>query len=291
MEIIRRFSEVIAGTMTWGIWGRNFSTTEMEQMIHHCVDLNITSFDHADIYGDYTTEAAFGKALKQSNLSRDKVQLITKCGIQLPNGVRKNNIKHYNYSKDYIIQSVEQSLINLQTEYLDLLLLHRPSPLMQADEIALAVTTLREQGKIIDFGVSNFTPSQTEWIQTAIEVQFNQIEFSVSHWHAMTDGSLDYMQTHHIRPMSWASLGKILNSTDDRAIRIRSTAANIANRYEASIATILISWITKHPSQIIPVFGTTERERIQQMKKATEITLSDEEWFELWSASMGQPVP
>lgn len=291
MALQEKFSSVIAGTMTWGVWGRNFSTTEMEQMIHHCVDLDITSFDHADIYGDYTTEAAFGKALKQANLSRDKIQLISKCGIQLPNAVRNNSVKRYDYSKEYIIQSVEQSLIHFNTEYLDLLLLHRPSPLMQADEIAMAVNTLKEQGKIIDFGVSNFTPSQTDWIQTAIEVQYNQIEFSLTQCHAMTDGSLDHMQTHQIRPMSWAPLGKVFNETNERSIRISETAAVIAKKYEANIASILLSWIIKHPARIIPVFGTTDKERIQQMKKASEISLCDEDWFELWTASMGHPVP
>ena len=133
------FSKIIAGTMTWGIWGRNCSTEEMTALMHLCLESGISTFDHADIYGGYTTEAAFGKAFSESKINRSDIQLISKCGIQMISENRNNTIKHYSYSKDYIIASAEQSLKNLQTDYLDLLLLHRPSPLMQADEIAQAV--------------------------------------------------------------------------------------------------------------------------------------------------------
>jgi len=277
--------------MTWGIWGRNFSSAEMSLLIQHCVDLGITSFDHADIYGDYSTESAFGKALKESEVPREKIQLISKCGIQLHGGARKNAIKHYDYSKKYIVQSVEQSLVNLQTDYLDLFLLHRPSPLMHPEEIAAAVDSLQQQGKIIDFGVSNFTPSQTDLLQTAIKVKYNQIEFSLAYPDAMTDGRLDHMQIHRIQPMSWAPLGKVFSETNDRAQRIKEAANVLADQFEVSVATILISWILKHPAQILPVFGTTDKESMRQMKKATEIQLSNENWFLLWSARMGHPVP
>ena len=285
------FSPVIAGTMTWGVWGKNFSSAEMSLLIQHCVDLGITSFDHADIYGDYSTESAFGNALKESELPREKIQLISKCGIQLQGGVRNNPIKHYDYSKKYIVQSVEQSLVNLQTDYLDLFLLHRPSPLMHPEEIAAAVDSLQQQGKIIDFGVSNFTPSQTDLLQTAIKVKYNQIEFSLAYTDAMTDGRLDHMQIHHIQPMSWAPLGKVFTENNERAERIKEAINLLAIQYEVSVAAILISWIMKHPAQILPVFGTTDKESVRQMKKATEVQLSNEDWFMLWSASMGHPVP
>ena len=159
-----KLSPVVAGTMNWGIWDKKLATTEMEHLIHICIENQITSFDHADIYGGYTTESDFGKAFAQSKIDRNKLQLISKCGIQLDSG-RNNAIKHYDYSKDYIIWSVENSLKNLQTDFLDVLLLHRPSPLMVADEIAEAVAQLKKEGKIIDFGVSNFTASQSELIQ------------------------------------------------------------------------------------------------------------------------------
>ena len=166
--------------MTWGAWGKQFSVSEMGSMIAHCHSIGITTFDHADIYGGYTTETEFGKALTQSSINREDLQLISKCGIQYMSENRTNKVKHYNYSKDYIIWSVEESLKNLQTDYLDLLLLHRPSPLMQPSEIAEAITVLKKQGKIKDFGVSNFTTSQMELLSLKIDIDVNQIEFSLT---------------------------------------------------------------------------------------------------------------
>src|SRR6187402_2566489 len=118
------FSKIIAGTMTWGVWGKNFSTPQINELINLCLESGISTFDHADIYGSYTTEEAFGKAFGESQINRNDIQLISKCGIQMLSEKRNNNIKHYEYSKEYIIASAEQSLINLQTDYLDLLLLH-----------------------------------------------------------------------------------------------------------------------------------------------------------------------
>ena len=155
-------SPVIAGTMNCGVWDKNLSSDEMANLIHVCLENKITTFDHADIYGGYTTESTFGIGLKKSKLDRSKIQLISKCGIQHVCDTRNNRIKHYDYSKEYIIWSVENSLKNLQTDYLDVFLLHRPSPLMVADEIAEAVEQLKKDGKILDFGLSNFTPSQTD---------------------------------------------------------------------------------------------------------------------------------
>lgn len=126
----KSFSKIIAGTMTWGVWGKNCSTQQMIELMNCCLENNITTFDHADIYGDYTTEAEFGKAFNESKIDRSTIQLISKCGIQMESDKRNNFVKHYDYATSYIIGSVEQSLRNLQTDYLDLLLLHRPSPLM-----------------------------------------------------------------------------------------------------------------------------------------------------------------
>jgi len=165
MKNITTYSRIIAGTMTWGNWGKQLSTDEMIALMNSCLELNITTFDHADIYGDYTNEEQFGKALQNSLVSRENIQLISKCGIQFDAKIRSNKVKHYKYNKEYIIWSAERSLQMLKTEYLDLLLLHRPSPLMQPNEIAEAVTQLKKEGKIKQFGVSNFTPSQIAVIE------------------------------------------------------------------------------------------------------------------------------
>jgi predicted oxidoreductase len=285
-----KLSPVVAGTMNWGIWDKNLSISEMEHLMHVCIENQITSFDHADIYGNYTTEADFGKAFGRSNIDRKKIQLISKCGIQHVNG-RTNTIKHYDYSKDYIIWSVENSLKNLQADYLDVLLLHRPSPLMQADEIAEAVAQLKKEGKIVDFGLSNFTSSQTELIRQKTAVDYNQIQFSATHHGAMLDGSLDYMQLHKIQPMSWNPLGTVFREDTDQTRRLKKLLAQLMEKYHLGSDSILLAWILKHPAKVIPVAGTVNVARIQALMKAVALDLDPLDWFAIWSESMGTKVP
>jgi predicted oxidoreductase len=276
--------------MNWGVWDKNLTTKEMENMIQLCIENKITTFDHADIYGDYTTEADFGKAFHNSKISREKLQLITKCGIQLVAESRKNRIKHYEYSKDYIIWSVEESLKKLKTDYVDVFLLHRPSPLMQADEIAEAVEKLKSEGKIIDFGLSNFTNSQTELIRQKTEVSFNQVQFSATHYEAMVDGSLDYMQTHGIRPLSWNPLGTVFREDTKKTRRLKKLLAELVQKYSFGSDTLLLAWILKHPAGIIPIAGTVNIARIQSLIKAVELKMDKEDWFAIWTESMGDDV-
>jgi predicted oxidoreductase len=283
-------SPIIAGTMNWGIWDKNLTTSEMVHLINICIENKITTFDHADIYGGYTTEAQFGKAFDESGISRDKMQLISKCGIQLTHG-RPNKIKHYDYSKEYIIWSVENSLKNLQTDYLDVFLLHRPSPLMIADEIAEAVEKLKSEGKIIAFGLSNFTSSQTELILQKTEISYNQIQFSATHYEPMLDGSLDYMKIHDIIPMSWNPLGTVFREDIDQTRRLKKLLVQLVEKYGVGSDTILLAWILKHPSGILPVAGTVNIARIQQLMKAVELQLNQEDWFAIWTESMGNEVP
>jgi predicted oxidoreductase len=261
----------------------------MAHIIKVCVENKITTFDHADIYGNYTTEADFGKAFKQSLVDRNTIQLVSKCGIQHVNG-RANKIKHYDYSKAYIIWSVENSLKNLQTDYLDVLLLHRPSPLMVADEIAEAVAQLKKEGKIIDFGVSNFTSSQTELLRQKTEINYNQIQFSATHYESMLDGSLDYMQLHNIRPMSWNPLGTVFREDIEQTRRLKKLLVQLVEKYHLGSDTILLAWIIKHPAGIIPVAGTVNIARIQALMKAVELDLEQEDWFAIWTESMGKKV-
>ena len=284
-------SPIIAGAMNWGVWDKNLKTKEMENLIHICFENKITTFDHADIYGSYTTEAQFGKALSNSKIKREQIQLISKCGIQMLAEKRNNTIKHYDYSKDYIIWSVENSLKNLKTDFLNVLLLHRPSPLMQSDEIAEAVEKLKSEGKIIDFGVSNFTSSQTELIRQKTPISYNQSQVSATDYQPMLDGSLDYMQLHQIRPLSWNPLGSVFRQENMQTYRLRKLLASLVSKYEIGADTILLAWILKHPAHIIPIAGTVNVARIQALMKATELQLSQEDWFAIWTESMGNEVP
>jgi predicted oxidoreductase len=286
-----KLSPIVAGTMNWGIWDKKLSTQEMVHLMHVCVENKITSFDHADIYGGYTTEAEFGKAFAESKIDRSKIQLISKCGIQAVANNRIAKIKHYDYSKKHIIWSVENSLKNLQTDFLDVLLLHRPSPLMQPDEIAEAVFQLKQEGKIVDFGLSNFTSSQSELIRQKVGIGFNQIQFSATNLEPMVDGSLDYMQLHNIRPMSWNPLGTIFREDSEQTRRLKKLLAQLVDKYHVGSDTILLSWILQHPSKVIPVAGTVNVARIQLLQKAAEFRLDLEDWFAIWTESIGNKVP
>lgn len=277
--------------MTWGVWGKQLQKTEMVDLMNFCVDQNISTFDHADIYGGYTTEADFGIAFAESGIARDCIQLITKCGIQYVSDNRKNTVKHYNYSKDYIIWSAETSLKHLKTDYIDLLLLHRPSPLMHPDEIAEAITDLKQRGLIKDFGVSNFTTSQLELISKSIDVSVNQIEFSLTQHDAMHDGTLDYLMSNTICPMAWSPLGSVFREDNEQTRRIHRQLGELLDTYQATEDQLLLAWILKHPSQIHPVIGTTTKTRISDAIKAADINLKLEDWFKILVACQGHKVP
>ena len=285
------FSKIIAGTMTWGKWGKNLDKNQMIALMNFCQENGITTFDHADIYGGYTTEADFGNAFHESRIDRKKIQLISKCGIQLVSENRSTKIKHYDYSKSHIIGSAEQSLKNLKTDYLDLLLLHRPSPLMHPDEIAEAIEKLKAEGKILEFGVSNFTPIQTDLIQAKTEIKYNQIEFSVTHFDAMLIGSLDHMQSNGIQPMCWSPLGTVFKKDDEKSIRIKKLATQLSSKYNVEMDVLLLAWILKHPSGILPVFGSADKTRITNLMKATILEMELEDWFAFWTESAGNNVP
>jgi predicted oxidoreductase len=285
------FSKIIAGTMTWGTWGKNLDKNQMIELIHSCLEKGITTFDHADIYGGYTTEAAFGTAFGESKIQREDIQLISKCGIQLPSENRSTRIHHYNYSKSHIIWSAEQSLKNLKTDFLDLLLLHRPSPLMHVDEIVEAIEKLKKEGKILDVGVSNFSPSQTDLIESKMKINYNQIEFSITHFEPMLDGSLDHMQLNRIQPMCYSPMGSVFKKVDDTSNRIQKTTDQLSLKYNVELDVLLLSWILKHPSGILPVFGTANKSRIANLTQATEVELELEDWFAMWTASEGNPIP
>jgi predicted oxidoreductase len=286
-----KYSKIIAGTMTWGSWGKQLSKKDMIALMHHCLDHGISTFDHADIYGAYTTESTFGKAFMDSGIKREDIQLISKCGIQYLSDNRDNKVKHYDYSKDYIIWSVEQSLNNLETEYLDLLLLHRPSPLMVAEEIAEAITILKKDGKIKGFGVSNFTNAQMDMIGLRMDIDVNQIEFSLTQHSAMHNGTLDYMTTCGITPMAWSPLGSVFREDTEQTRRIHKQLGELMDKYNATEDQLLLAWIMRHPSGIHPVVGTTNKTRLKQAMATSKIDLELEDWFLILVASQGHKVP
>ncbi len=282
------FSPIIIGCMRWGKWGANLDIKQSQLLIETSLQEGFNSFDHADIYGDYTTEALFGNAFSGMSIPRDHIRLISKCAIQLKS--EKQSIKSYNYDKAYIIKSVENSLINLKTDYLDSLLLHRPSPLMDPIEISEAFSILHRSGKVKTFGVSNFTTSQFDLINQYYPISTNQVEISVNKTKAFYDGTLDQMLIHKLQPMAWSVLGNYFHEDTEQNIILKPIIRNLAQKYEVEESHILISFLLKHPSKILPIVGTTDIDKIKSYPKLLTINLENDEWFAILEASRGYEV-
>ena len=285
-----RASRIVIGTMSWSTWGKELSIAEQAELIEFCLQEGNNRFDGADIYGDYSTEADFGQALKESRIDREQIEIISKCGIQLEGGSRNTGVKHYNYSSDYIIWSAEETLKKLQTDYIDLYLLHRPSPLMDPDEIAGAITKLQEAGKIRHFGVSNFSPSQVDLIRDRIDVEANQIQCSLTHTSPMWDGTLDQMIRYDMEPLLWNPLGNVFRSDQPEIKALQQELETMAEKYGLTEAGLLIAWLLKHPAGCAPVIGTTQKDRIKAANQALDIDLELEDWFKLLKLSRGEDV-
>ena len=285
-----QFSRIISGTMTWGQWGKNLSTNDMATRIEAIVGLGINSFDHADIYGGYTTEAEFGSAFLASGIPRESVQFISKCGIQYPSDARPLAVKHYDYSSDHIIQSVDNSLRHLQTDYLDLLLLHRPSPLLEPEEVTKTIQKLLNEGKILDFGVSNFDPAQMGLLQRELRISWNQIQCALTHPESMSNGLIDHCQSQGIGVMAWNPLGSYFKEPDRSKERLLPLLEELGLKYDSDADQLLLAWLLQHPAKIYPVVGTTEPDRLKKALEATAIQMDIQDWFRLYEASRGHRV-
>jgi predicted oxidoreductase len=282
----------IVGCMRWGVWGENFTTQQYEQIINQCLEIGLDIFDHADIYGHYTTEADFGHALKGNTSLRSQIKIITKCGINMITPNRPNHvIKSYDTSAAHITKSVEQSLQNFHTDYIDTLLIHRPDLLIDVEEVAATISTLKKSGKIKTFGVSNFTTSQVALLHKYIPVEHHQIEISVTNLNAFDNGVLDQCQLEKIEAQSWSPMGNgLFTENTEQHTRILAEAASLSKAYECSVNQVLLAFLYAHPGQIAPVIGTTKFNRILEAKKSMEIELKREDFYKLWSASTGKEV-
>ncbi|WP_411028957.1 aldo/keto reductase family oxidoreductase [Spongiimicrobium sp. 3-5] len=287
-------SPYIIGTMRLGSWGNKLSTKAYEKFIEQSLDLGLMDFDHADIYGDYTTEGDFGAVLKNRSDLRQKMRIITKCGIKMMAPQRPDHkLKSYDLSKGHILDSVENSLKNLHTDYIDLLLLHRPDYLLNPHEIAETFEKLKKEGKVKHFGVSNFTTSQFNLLNTFTPLVTNQIEVSVLHRNAFADGTLDQCLQLNTIPMAWSPLGggSLFQKSDKSNVKaIQKTLGQLADKYNLAIDQMLYVWLRKHPSGIIPVLGTSKIERIEAACEALKTTITHEEWYMLWQAAIGKEI-
>lgn len=285
------FSRLIAGAWRW----HTVSSDTLERLIQTSLDMSIITFDHADIYGDHGNEKIFGDVLKRQPALREKMQLITKCGIKFPSQHRPNvRVKHYDTSKGHIIWSAENSLQLLGVDKLDLLLIHRPDPLMNPLEVAEAFTQLKQQGKALHFGVSNFTPAQFEMLQSYLSFPLvtNQIEISLFLPQLLLDGTIDSLMKHRASAMAWSPLGggKFLAGETESSRRVLEGLNRFGHRLQASPSQLLLAWLLRHPSNIFPVIGTTKPERIAESVKALDIHLDREDWFEMLKWVTGNDV-
>jgi predicted oxidoreductase len=286
--------EIIAGTMKWGKWGKNFCTSEFEKLITEYLEAGITTFDHADIYGGYTTEKDWGQAWKNLSVRREEIKIISKCGICHPSENRPEyKTKHYNYSKKHIIKSVRNSLENLQSPYLDILLLHRPSPLMRPEEIAEAYEFLFNEGMVKAIGVSNFSPANMELCKEYFPIKANQIEISILKTDAFSNGLLDYCMTHNIELQAWSPLGGgelFLPSEKYDIVTRRQRLMHVAQKYNWELDELAYLFLMHHPIGIKPVVGSVQLSRITKAQNLLSKKITDVQWFEMLEASLGKPV-
>ena len=290
-----RFSRLALGF--WRLAGWDLSDTQLLDLIRASLDLGITTFDHADIYGDHTCQELFGRALALEPSLREKMQLVTKCGIMLASPNRpQHSLKHYDTSRANIVSSVDESLRFLRTDYVNLLLIHRPDLLMDPDEVAEAFTELRQSGKVLHFGVSNFTPSQFDLLASRLDFPLvtNQIEVSVLFLDLLHDGTVDQCLQRGIAPMIWSPLagGRIFTGDGERAARVRQALQAAGEELGgASPDQVALAWLLTHPARLVPILGSSKIERLRSAARAETLRLSREQWFAIWSASTGTPVP
>ncbi|CAM4263397.1 aldo/keto reductase [Pseudoalteromonas byunsanensis] len=291
----------VIGPLVQGFWRLldwQWSDQQCLGFLQDCIELGICDTDHADIYGQYECEAAFGRALKLAPHVRDDINIITKCGIR-PALAKKGlagKANHYDASKAHIIASAQQSLKNFNTDRLDVLLIHRPDYLMLADEVADAFTTLKQQGDVLHFGVSNFTPSQFSLLQSRLDFPLvtNQIECSVYEMKALDDGTLDQCQQLNVCPMIWSPLagGRLFSKEDEKAQRLLNVLNQVAAEVGASsVDQVAYAWLLKLPSAPSVVLGTGNSERVKSAVAALRLTLNKEQWYRIWQASKGHSVP
>jgi predicted oxidoreductase len=282
--------------LVYGMWrlgdDADKSPKHVQAKIEACLAQGITTLDQADIYGGYTAEAILGAALKAAPQLRDKVEIVTKCDIVAPAGRHaQRRVKHYDTSEAHIRASVEASLREMAIERIDLLLIHRPDPLMDHVETGRALDALIAEGKIRAAGVSNFRPWDTSLLQSAMRNRLatNQIEVSLLAHEPFTNGDIASMQEKFMAPMAWSPLGGGRIYAPEHA-KLREALAKIGAQAGIDEAAVAVAWLLRHPSRLIPVLGTNNLARIAKIGEALKLDMDRETWFELYTLALGRPV-
>ncbi len=284
-------SPIVAGLWRSAEWHQ--TTAERTHWIEQALELGITSFDHADIYGHGRAEELFGDALRVVPGLRNRLQLVTKCGIRLPSAAEQVHVKHYDTSPAYVRRRVEASLRHFGTDHLDRVLIHRPDVLMDAAELAETFAALTREGKVLQWGASNHSTAAFALLHARYPLVTNQVEWSPLALSALHDGTLDQAQLLGLRPMIWSPLagGRLLRGEDEMAQRVRAAMQPVADRWGVSLPTLAYAWILRHPSRPHPITGSGRIEGLREAVAALDVRLDAEDWYTIWTAAAGRPVP
>ncbi|QPZ90935.1 aldo/keto reductase [Thioclava electrotropha] len=296
MEKIDLTSDVAVSRIVYGMWrladDADTSPAHVRAKIDACLAQGITTFDHADIYGGYTAEGVFGAAMREDPSLRDQMEIVTKCDIIVSAGRHSHRkVKHYDTSRAHVEASVDASLRELATDRIDLLLIHRPDPLMDHHETGAVLDDLVASGKVRAVGVSNFRPWDWELLQSGMKTPLvtNQIEISLGCVSPFTNGDLAFHQRQAQPVMAWSPLGGGALMTGEG--RVQAVLDDIAQAQGVDRAAVATAFLLAHPARIIPVMGTNNLERIAKLSDALKVQIDRETWFRLYEAGLGQPVP
>ncbi|MDO4230788.1 MAG: aldo/keto reductase [Lautropia sp.] len=290
-----RMSRLVHGWWRAHEW--QLDTDGTLRLIDGLLELGIDTFDHAACYGGFATEGLFGRALAGRSSLRKHLTLVSKCGILFPNDTLPGiGSAHYDNTRDHIVWSAQRSVQQLQCEYLDLLLIHRPSPCAHPDEIAAAFDALQARGLVRHFGVSNYPAHKLRMLQSRVRQPLvtNQIEISPLHLAPFEDGTLDHLLETRRNPMAWSPLagGRLFDPDDERAGRVRRALLAVGEKHdETRIDTLTYAWLLNHPAGIIPIVGSSQIGRVRHAVDAQSIRFSEEDWLRVYVASQGFPLP
>ncbi len=297
MDRIILTDDLSLSRIVYGMWrlsdDADTSPAHVQAKIETCLAQGITSMDQADIYGGYEAEAVLGAALKAAPALKDQIEIVTKCDIVAPAGRYADAAcKYYDTSRAHILASVDHSLRLMGVDKIDLLLLHRPDPLMDHRETGAALDDVIASGKVGAVGVSNFKPWDWTLLQSAMDAPLvtNQIEISLTANEALTNGDIAFLQERGVAPMAWSPLGGgSLFANGPSALRALMT--EIAAETDTDAASVAVAWLLRHPARILPVMGTNTLSRIASFSDALSVNMTRERWFCLYTLALGQEVP
>lgn len=282
--------------LVYGMWrigdDTDTSPRHVQAKIEACLEQGITTMDQADIYGGYTAEAILGNGLRETPSLRDRIEIVTKCGIVAPAGRHSAaRVKHYDTGAKHINASVEASLRDMNTDRIDLLLIHRPDPMMDPEETGETLDALVASGKVRSVGVSNFRPWDFSLLQSNMteELVTNQIEISLAETSAFTNGDLGYLQERALPVMAWSPLGG--GSLMGKDGPLSDALERIAKENNVDAAAVAVAWLLAHPAKILPVMGTNNLARIASISDAEKVEMDRQTWFELYTLANGREVP